>query len=610
MAGTLGTVLPPNTTPLSPPTTNFFPVPSVNSPSAVNQLRNGEYNNSANTWFEMVSDPTSDQGHECALWFSNDEPANGQLLSENDSITDPGVDNQTLKSVGHPFYDPEFSDWDRENGWARFQGTTSIDTPMPTNTKAGLTQFFGGLLALNNENYPTVTYIMPEDTLIYAGLWDDTVGQLDWLPGIFDFTFSAIQGTPSGTTERRYKIFARTDRGYSFLSDELVVANAPDDSSFATSSVYMTWRAVPGVLEYDIYRHDIGTGDYFILDSIGNGSTAYSDDGHILKSAVGYPTPTNPDPIAFVATYPGDLDSVPVNGTGDWEILWLNIAIPSTYDMSNTTAAQWLRLYMSKAMDRSIGDLQSTEGSTTVSASVDRFTALDNGRMATLTSGSLVHGPEAVTYVDAQNVTFATPVEFTSPSVGAAATGSLAFNPVAQPADGDTLTINGAVFTFRNSPVGAYEIQIGATRPDTAANTQATLSASVDPLVTVASYGVVSAVVNITYNTDGTIGNSFTLAISGSRPVLSGATLTGGADDNEAPTLYIVEGGDHGLLIDLVHSSFVGRAAFAPNPDDLNRALLPQSAPTGSSQGGPGGGGGITPGGGGTGDQGVDPNTV
>lgn len=480
-------LLPPNITPLSPPSTNFFPPPVTNSPSAVNQLRNGEYAHSVNTWFEAVADPISDQSYECAEWFSNDEPANGQLLSEANSITDPGIDNSTLKAVGHPFYDPAYSDWDRSNGWARFQGSTSVDAPMPTNTKPGLTQYLGALLALNNENYPTVTYIMPDDTLIYAGLWDDTAGQLDWLPGVFDFTFSAIQGTSAGTTERRYKIFARTDRGYTFLSDELVVANAPDDASFTTSSVYMTWRTVPGILEYDVYRHDTGTsGEYQLLNSIGNGSTAYSDDGHILKADVGsYPTPTNTAPIAYVATYPGDLDFVPINGTGDWIQLWLNIAIPTTYDMSNTTAAQWMRLYLSNAMDRSVSDVVTTNGDATVTSAIGSFTSADAGRDATLTD-----------------------------------------------ADGNVLDTSIATYTSANSV----------------------------ELTDVWPYPNATAV-----------------------------------------TIYIVEGGDHGLLIDLCHTSFVGRGAFAPNPDDLNRALQPQSAPNGSSQGGPGGGGGVDPGGGGVG---------
>jgi len=480
-----GKDLPPNVTPLSPQSTNFFPVPVVNSPSAVNQLRNGEYGHSVNTWFEIVAAPASDQGFECALWFSNSEPVNGQALSAENSITDPGVDNSTLKAAGHPFYDPEYSDWDRSNGWARFQGTTSIDAPMPTNTKAGLTQFFGGLLALNNEDYPTVTYHMPADTMIRGGLWDNTAGQLDWLPGIFDFTFSAIQGTPSGSTERRYKIFARTDRDYTFLSDELVIANAPDDASFATSSVYMTWRAVPGILEYDVYRHDITAGEFQLLNSIGNGSTAYSDDGHILKGDVGsYPTPTNAVPIAFVSTYPGDLDFVPVNGTADWIQLWLNIAIPQTYDMSQTTDAQWIRLYLSNALDRSVSDVVTTSADTTMTSAIGSFTALDAGRTVRLTDGENVLDTAINTYTNA------TTVELDDP------------------------------WPYPNA-------------------------------------------------TD--------------------------------VTMYITGGGDHGLLMDLVHSSFVGRAAFAPNPEDLNRALQPQSSPTGSTQGGPGGGGSPEPGDGGVG---------
>lgn len=478
-------LLPPNITPLSPPSTNFFPVSSTNSPSAVNQLRNGDYGHSVNTWFELAYSSVSAESYECALWFTSDKPVAGQLLSDETSYSNPGIDNSTLKAVGHPFYDPAYSDWDRTNGWARFQGTTSIDAPMPTNTKGGLTQYLGALLALNGASYPTVIYSLPANTLIYAGLWDNTAGQLDWLPGVFDFTFSSIQGTPTGTTERRYKIFARTDRGYSFLSAELVVADAPDDASFATSSVYMTWDAVPGVLEYDVYRHDTGTtGEYQLLNSIGNGSTAYSDDGHILSGDVGsYPTPTNASPIAYAATYPGDLEFVTINGTGNWAPLWLNIAIPTTYDMSVTTDAQWMRMYLSNALDRSVSDCVTTNGDATVTSAIGSFTTQDATRNVTLADS-----------------------------------------------DGNSLDTSIAIYT----------------------------SATSVELTDVWPYPNATAV-----------------------------------------TMFIEEGGDHGLLIDLIHSSFVGRAAFGYNADDLSRALQPQAAPTSSAQGGAGGGGGTSPGDGG-----------
>lgn len=485
LAGQITTILPTNITPLSPPTTNFFPAPVAVSPSAVNQIRNGEFGHSVNTWFEAAYLPMSDQNYECALWFSNDEPVLGQQLSENNSLTDPGIDNETLKFVGHPFYNPDFSDWDRENGLARFQGTTSIDAPFPSNfTKGNLTQYLGFLMARNADDYPTVTYHIPDNTILYAGIWDNTTGQLYWLPGVFDFTFSEVRGTPAVTAERRYKIFARTDRGYTFLSSELTIANAPTDASYATSDVYFTWSAVPGVLEYDIYRHNITAATYDLLDSIGNGSTAYSDDNHILEAGVaGYPTPTNSVPIAFVGTYPGDLEDVPVDGS-PWVVAWLNIATPTAYNMSLTTDKQWLRMYLSNALDRSVSDIVATMGDATITSAIGSFTAQDKDRVATLTDED---GNELVTSIDAY--TNATEVELTDP------------------------------WPYPNAT---------------------------------------------------------------------------------SVTIYIEEGGDHGLLIDVLHTSFVGRSAFAPNPEDV-RELQPVAAPNGSSQGGPGGGGGIDPGGGGVG---------
>lgn len=111
----------------------------------------------------------------------------------------------------------------------------------------------------------------------------------------------------------------------------------------------------------------------------------------------------------------------------------------------------------------------------------------------------------------------------------AAATGTLSFTPPAAPLDGDTLTINGAVFTFKDTPTTVYHIQRDTNRVTQAANTATTLNASVDPLVSVATYDSGGTItVTITYDTTGIAGNAFTLAKSGVKPVLSGATLTGG----------------------------------------------------------------------------------
>lgn len=120
------------------------------------------------------------------------------------------------------------------------------------------------------------------------------------------------------------------------------------------------------------------------------------------------------------------------------------------------------------------------------------------------------------------------------------AAGNIAFS--SNPHNGDTITLNGRVFTFVTSGAtqSNYESNIGG---DTAASITllwALLTGSAtylaDTGLNVATYSHsnppdnLTATLGITYKTAGTFGNFYTLAASApSRAVVSAATLTGGA---------------------------------------------------------------------------------
>lgn len=474
---------------LSSPDTSFHPIPPVTPPSAVNQLRNGEFGHSNDTWFAPPPGaPTSDAGKECAWWFSNSIPAAGQLLDF--AISPATPDNDTLKAYGdfggvHPFYDPTKCDWDRNSGEARLTGTASLDAPLPTNrlvTPNRAVEYFGALIARRNS-----TIIIPDDCHIYAGLWDNTnsAPRPDWITGTAFPLTGEVRGTPAAVTERRYKVFAFTDRGYTYLSAELTVLNAP--ASFnGNVDVYLTWRLIPGILQYAVYRHDVVEGKYRLLRDSLIGSV-YADNGVVLVDDVGgYPTPTDLLPKAYVATRENDLENVPVDGA-PWGILTLNIPIPSDYDQGQTTGEQVLRVGMTTPLDRQMEDVVVTGGNPTITSATAEFTALDVGRTVILTKAN------------------------------------------------DTLT------------------------------------------TTVASVG---------------------------SPTAADLTVAPSWNATDA-TLFIEEGGDHGILLDAAHMSYLSGAAFAPYPDDMNRlengGQDPIAAPSSSSQGGSGGGGDPNPGGGGIG---------
>lgn len=107
------------------------------------------------------------------------------------------------------------------------------------------------------------------------------------------------------------------------------------------------------------------------------------------------------------------------------------------------------------------------------------------------------------------------------------ATGSITFT--ANPANNDTVTVNGVAITFVTASPTGNQVLIGATKEDTAAALQTFLAASAASQLTVATYSVSGAVVTITFTAPGPNGDAYTLAKSSSAITLSGATLSGGA---------------------------------------------------------------------------------
>lgn len=115
------------------------------------------------------------------------------------------------------------------------------------------------------------------------------------------------------------------------------------------------------------------------------------------------------------------------------------------------------------------------------------------------------------------------------------ATGTVTFS-TAVPTAGETVTINGDVFTFRaTADVDTdYEVAIGATLTETATNLKnainnVRMAFGVDSgsgVIATSSAGVV------TVKSAGTAGNAVTLAEAGTNIAVSGGTLSGGTDSD------------------------------------------------------------------------------
>lgn len=110
------------------------------------------------------------------------------------------------------------------------------------------------------------------------------------------------------------------------------------------------------------------------------------------------------------------------------------------------------------------------------------------------------------------------------------AVGSAAFS--ANPANLDTLTIQGTLITFvTGAPVGS-QVQIGATLAITLASLLTFLSSSADVNLVKMTYSVVASTLYIVSVLTGTAGNAYTLAKVSTAITLSGATLAGGSGTN------------------------------------------------------------------------------
>lgn len=96
------------------------------------------------------------------------------------------------------------------------------------------------------------------------------------------------------------------------------------------------------------------------------------------------------------------------------------------------------------------------------------------------------------------------------------------------PANGNTVVINGTTVTFVTGTPTGNQVQIAGSAALTAAALQAFLEASTNANLILSTYEVSGAVVSITAVLPGTAGDSYTLTKVGANISVSGATFTGG----------------------------------------------------------------------------------
>jgi hypothetical protein len=322
---------------------------AVAEPSAVtsqvdNLLRNGDLGHSFDTYYHAVT-IADDTRFEAWNIYTHTAPVAAQQLLEDSVFSGVAVANsKALPDFGRsdaPVVDP---DWVKASGYARIGGTKTIDFPLTNNPAfPGRTLFAIFIMARKSTNVAI-------PGRFFAGIWDNTAGQRDWLAAsAFSVNASTI-GRPAATISREYFVLGRTDFGRTVGSAPAIAANAPTDASFVSGSIYvaLSWSPMAGVVSYDIYRKTAGVFHY--LGSSGP-STSYFDYG-VTKETVGaYPPTDDTKQIAYAAIKNADLQNLPIDGVDPaWKLFHVVLQIPSSYNMGLTTDKQWLRLGFDQAL--------------------------------------------------------------------------------------------------------------------------------------------------------------------------------------------------------------------------------------------------------------------
>lgn len=118
--------------------------------------------------------------------------------------------------------------------------------------------------------------------------------------------------------------------------------------------------------------------------------------------------------------------------------------------------------------------------------------------------------------------------QIASATTGAGVQASATITLTGNPANSDTVTIQGTVVTFVTGTPTGNQVKIGPSANDTITNLQTFLAASVDANLSLMTYSTVGLVTTITAKVIGTAGNAYTLVKSGTNITVSGGGTLGG----------------------------------------------------------------------------------
>jgi len=319
-------------------------LPKSGAPGIHNYIRNGDFSHSFDTYYNLPS-VADDTRFECWNVYTHAAPSVGQQLKEDSVYSGAAVaDSTALPDTGRsdtPTVDPW---WDRTQGHGMIGSTRTIDFVLPGNVGVAARKFSFMLIAAKRSANVGVP------GRFFAGVWDNTAGQRDFLNGDGFSIDAEVVGIPATTVSREYLIVMTSDSGKTVKSSTVTVNNAPADSAFVSGQVYvrLTWPNFAGFIQSDIYRKTAGV---YVLLARQSTVVQYFDQGDIQQSVGNYPDTSDTQQKAIVYSPAGAFDSFPIDGVDpEWQQYLITLQIPPTYVQSNTTDKQWLRIGFDQAL--------------------------------------------------------------------------------------------------------------------------------------------------------------------------------------------------------------------------------------------------------------------
>lgn len=312
--------------------------------------------------------------------------------------------NDTLKTEDHTDFndvgqitDPK---WNQERGVAELGSLNTLCYPFghydgahnsANHTFINLHPLYPGRSVFVRANMARASQYVKLRGRLTMGIWNDHPAAMEYVRGA-DLTLSVTKkGTPAATVTAIYMLVIETDQGFSIVSDQKTVLNAPTSASFSEAVFNLIrWTSYAGTLRSKLYRK-LGAGNVFLVTTINSGTGGY-DDRKPDETCVDTGLTTFPNPSnrvrgvrSYFSTAENELDLVPYDGEPGtfWRPIEATLPFPSTVNLGQVHSPKLL-IGLTEAPSLYVTDGVAA-GSEFQTSAAGQFTADHIGKTAIIT---------------------------------------------------------------------------------------------------------------------------------------------------------------------------------------------------------------------------------